>query len=84
MSTISHITHLPDPFRFRYISGSIYEYKDVPADIYEEMKGAFSKGQFLNAKIKGRYRYKKRMSNVLDEDIATTIYQVRFSQGIIG
>jgi hypothetical protein len=43
----------------RYVSGMVYRYKDVPAEVYAEMKAAFSKGQFLNKFIKGRYAYEK-------------------------
>jgi hypothetical protein len=43
----------------RYVSGMVYRYKDVPAEVYAEMKAAFSKGQFLNRFIKGKYAYEK-------------------------
>lgn len=43
----------------RYVSGMVYRYKDVPAEVYAEMKAAFSKCQFLNKFIKGRYAYEK-------------------------
>jgi KTSC domain-containing protein len=42
-----------------YTSGAIYEYEDVPEDVYKAMKSSFSKGTFLNIEIKGRYNYKK-------------------------
>lgn len=38
-------------------NGSRYEYYDLPANIFQQMKAAASKGQFLSANIKGRYRY---------------------------
>ena len=38
-------------------NGTRYEYFDVPAVVFEQMKGAGSKGQFLAANIKGRFRY---------------------------
>lgn len=40
-------------------SGSIYQYFDVPQTIYEALISAESKGKFLNAQIKGYYRYAK-------------------------
>jgi len=42
-----------------YVSGSVYEYKNVPEYVYEEMKKAKSKGKFLNQKIKDKYLYEK-------------------------
>jgi len=38
-------------------NGSRYEYYDLPANVFQQMKMAGSKGQFLSANIKGRYRY---------------------------
>ena len=39
---------------------SLYVYRDVPVQIYEELLGAPSKGSFLNRAIKGVYEYDKR------------------------
>jgi len=41
--------------RVRFVSGVLYEYKDVPEETYRAMKKAFSKGTFLNQFIKGQY-----------------------------
>jgi uncharacterized Fe-S cluster-containing MiaB family protein len=38
--------------RVIYVSGSVYDYKEVPEKVYKEMKEAFSKGEFLNKHIK--------------------------------
>jgi hypothetical protein len=38
-------------------NGSRYEYYDLPANVFQQMKAAASKGQFLSANIKGHYRY---------------------------
>ncbi len=38
-------------------NGSRYEYYDVRAVVFQQMKAAPSKGQFLASTIKGRYRY---------------------------
>lgn len=38
-------------------NGSRYEYYDLPTAVFQQMKAAGSKGQFLSANIKGRYRY---------------------------
>ncbi len=38
-------------------SGSVYQYFDVPPQVYQELINAGSVGQYLNANIKGNYRY---------------------------
>ena len=38
-------------------NGSTYQYFDVPQGVFEQMKAAPSKGQFLAQNIKGAYRY---------------------------
>jgi len=38
-------------------TGSVYHYYDVPEPVFEQMKAAGSKGQFLAQSIKGTYRY---------------------------
>jgi hypothetical protein len=45
--------------RVVYLSGNIYEYKEVPLSVYEKMRSATSKGTFLNTKIKGHYDFQK-------------------------
>ena len=42
-----------------YVSGSVYHYKNVPEEVYNEMKKAFSKGEFLNKQIKPNYGFEK-------------------------
>ncbi|HEV8505396.1 MAG TPA: KTSC domain-containing protein [Chitinophagaceae bacterium] len=50
---------LSHTLRVVYVSGMIYDYKDVPEEIYAAMNAAFSKGTFLNKYIKGRYEFEK-------------------------
>ena len=38
-------------------NGNVYQYFDVPQALYDALMGADSKGSFLNAQIKGCYRY---------------------------
>jgi hypothetical protein len=38
-------------------NGSRYSYYDVPSAVFEQMKSAPSKGQFLAQNVKGIYRY---------------------------
>jgi hypothetical protein len=45
--------------RVMFVSGMIYEYKKVPQEVYDEMKAAFSKGIYLNERIKGFYEFEK-------------------------
>ena len=45
--------------RVVYVSGAVYDYKKVPEEIYNEMKKAFSKGEFLNKEIKPNYKFEK-------------------------
>ena len=45
--------------RVVYVSGSVYDYKKVPEKIYNDMKAAFSKGEFLNKEIKPNYKFEK-------------------------
>ena len=45
--------------RVMYVSGVVYDYKNVPEEVYAAMKIAFSKGTFLNQHIKGNYAYEK-------------------------
>jgi len=43
----------------RFVSGLVYEYRDVPEKVFAAMKAATSKGSYLNRYIKGHYPYKK-------------------------
>lgn len=45
--------------RIIYISGLVYDYKNVPEEVYAAMKTSFSKGEFLNKHIKGKYEFMK-------------------------
>jgi hypothetical protein len=39
--------------------GGVYQYFDVPEDVYDELMNADSHGQYLAHNIKGAYRYSK-------------------------
>jgi hypothetical protein len=45
--------------RVKYVSGMVYDYKDVPEKVYREMKAYRSKGSYLNYYIKGKYDFEK-------------------------
>ena len=45
--------------RVVFVSGAVYEYRKVPAAIYNAMKTSKSKGTYLNQYIKPNYSFKK-------------------------
>lgn len=60
-SVVASIQYNPVTAMLRvvFVSGSVYDYKKVPAKVYEAMKDASSKGSFLNKYIKGTYPFRK-------------------------
>lgn len=40
-------------------STGLYNYFDVPPNVFEEMRAAPSRGQYLAYSVKGRYRYSR-------------------------
>lgn len=58
-STIARIAYDEDRrvLAVEFKNGSRYEYYDLPANVFHQMRGEVSKGRFLSANIKGRYRY---------------------------
>jgi len=45
--------------RIIFVSGLIYDYKNVPPEKYEALRTSGSKGKFLNKYIKGFHPFKK-------------------------
>ena len=45
--------------RVTFVSGRVYEYKNVPEQVYLDMKRSGSKGTFLNQHIKRNFPFKK-------------------------
>ena len=43
----------------RFVSGSEYQYHDVPQQVYEDFKKFREKGIFYNEHIKGKFRFEK-------------------------
>jgi hypothetical protein len=43
-----------------YVSGAVYDYLEVPQNIFDDFRAAFSKGIYLNKNIKPNFRYEKR------------------------
>ncbi len=54
-------TYRYDPVDHRldvvFVSGRRYRYHDVPEHLYDEMRRAFSKGEFFNSNIREHFRY---------------------------
>jgi hypothetical protein len=40
-------------------SGRVYQYIDVPEEIYQGMLAAESKGKYFNSHIRGKYNYQE-------------------------
>jgi hypothetical protein len=40
-----------------FVKGGTYNYFDVPSHLFDEMKAASSRGQFVAQRIKGSFRY---------------------------
>lgn len=40
-----------------FVTGTVYEYYDVPSDVYEQFKSYREKGVYYNSQIKGKYRF---------------------------
>jgi len=49
--------------RVFFISGLTYDYINVPKELYDRLRQAFSKGKFLNEHIKGKYPFEKVKEN---------------------
>jgi hypothetical protein len=45
--------------RITFVSGLVYDYLEVPKDVYVSMKESGSKGIFLNRNIKNKYHFRK-------------------------
>lgn len=43
-----------------YISGAVYDYLEVPQEIFDDFRAAFSKGTYLNKNIKPNFKYEKK------------------------
>lgn len=61
-SVVASYQYIPEEriLRVVFVSGLVYDYENVPQEVYDRMKSTMSKGQFLNKEIKGKYAFKKR------------------------
>ena len=51
-----HKNHM---LQVEFITGGIYQYENVPAQVYEDFLSTDSHGRFFESKIKGAYPYRK-------------------------
>ena len=60
-TVIQNIRYNPISYTLRitFISGTVYDYLDVPPEIYVAMKASGSKGTYLNTHIKGHFNFRK-------------------------
>ena len=60
-TVISNISYDPlsSVLRVTFVSGIIYEYKNVPEEVYNALKTSDAKGIYLNRNIKGRFAFEK-------------------------
>ena len=47
-----------------FVSGRLYRYADVPAEVAEAFREAASKGRFFNARIRDHYPFKELTSDL--------------------
>ena len=58
ISTISY-NKVSAILKIIFVSGMVYDYKNVPEEIYMALISSGSKGIFFNKHIKGNYKFKK-------------------------
>ncbi len=59
-SSIAGFCYEGQTLTVEFNSGIRYNYYDVPIHVYEGMRSADSKGNYLNTEIKGVYRYARQ------------------------
>ncbi|WP_449400555.1 KTSC domain-containing protein [Chryseobacterium wanjuense] len=60
-SVINHYLYFPETeiLRIIYQSGAVYDYLNVPQEIFDRFRSIQSKGRFLNYVIKPKFKYRK-------------------------
>lgn len=54
-----HYDSYSHTLRIAFVSGSTYDFENVPETTYQLLKNSGSMGTFFNQKIKQKYKYKK-------------------------
>ncbi|MFK4506309.1 KTSC domain-containing protein [Bradyrhizobium daqingense] len=59
-SVIRSFRYAPETreLKVTFVSGRLYVYEDVPAEVAAAFRDAFSKGSFFNREIRDRYAYR--------------------------
>lgn len=58
-SNLESIGYEDETLQIQFLNGTTYQYFDVPAQVFDELKAADSVGKYLAAHVKGTYRYSK-------------------------
>jgi hypothetical protein len=60
-SAVADFSHDPatNTLTVTFTTGRIYEYDEVPTDVFAAFQNAFSKGTFFNKRIRDRYRFRE-------------------------
>ncbi len=51
--------HKRSMLQVEFIAGGVYQYDDVPEELYDAFLTADSHGNFFESRIKGRFAYRK-------------------------
>ena len=58
-SNIRSIGYEDNTLEVEFSGGGIYQYNDVPEDVFNQFNMSMSKGRYLSAYIKGKYNFIK-------------------------
>jgi len=60
-TVIDHFSYHPESseLKITFLSGKVYIYKNVPDEVFQGLKTAGSKGQYFNAFVKNKYKFKR-------------------------
>jgi len=60
-SVINHFSYNADAksLRITFVTGLVYQYKDVPQKVFNMLKSAGSKGRYFNHYIKDKYKFQR-------------------------
>jgi hypothetical protein len=58
-STVIDAVGYSHVLEIQFESGRVYQYYDVPEEVFQGMLSADSKGKYFNAHIRGKYQYRE-------------------------
>lgn len=61
-SNIKSVGHDGQVLEVEFKSGDVYEYANVPSEVYESFVGAESIGKFFFKEVKGKFDYTKTVT----------------------